>query len=62
MFRRQLRFFKVVRSEEDEYAVWPISAEHMPGWQETGQLGSEEECRQYVEREEQSRSLLSRRY
>jgi uncharacterized protein YbdZ (MbtH family) len=58
MFRRQLRFFKVVRSEEDEYAVWPASAEHPPGWYETGHTGNEEECRQFVEKKEQSRPLF----
>jgi uncharacterized protein YbdZ (MbtH family) len=58
VFRRQLRFFRVVRSEEDKYAVWPANAEHLSGWQETGYFGSEEECHQYVEKREQSQSFL----
>jgi uncharacterized protein YbdZ (MbtH family) len=59
MFRRRLRFFKVVRSEDDEYAVWPVNTEHLPGWHETGHFGNEEDCRQYVEKQEQSRSSFS---
>jgi uncharacterized protein YbdZ (MbtH family) len=59
MFRRQLRFFKVVRSEEDEYAVWPANVEHIPGWQDTGYLGSEEECHRYVDKKEKSGAFSS---
>jgi uncharacterized protein YbdZ (MbtH family) len=58
MFRRRFRFFKVVRTEEDEYAIWPANTEDVPGWYETGHFGSEEDCRQYVERKKESRSLF----
>jgi uncharacterized protein YbdZ (MbtH family) len=58
MFRRKARFFKVVRNEaEDQYAVWPANAEEGDGWQNTGQIGHEEDCEQFIAHNEKKRAV-----
>ena len=49
MFRGKSKQFKVVKNDRGEYAVWHADAGQSAKWDETGWVGSVEECRQFVE-------------
>jgi MbtH protein len=58
MFRRKSKFFKVVVNEDEEYSVWPTSAQESDGWQATGTVGSEADCWEEAEEKQRKRSVF----
>lgn len=58
MYRAPAKYFRVVHDPERRYAVWFADAPRQEPWQDTGQLGSEEECWDYVEAAENSEGFL----
>jgi MbtH protein len=36
--------FKVVVNHEEQYSIWPDDREPPPGWSETGEQGTKDEC------------------
>lgn len=41
---------RVVVNDEEQYSTWPVDRPLPPGWQDTGQHGTREECLGYIER------------
>ena len=60
VYRGESKYFKVVRNIKENYYVWHVDAQVNSPWKETGQLGSENECWDYVETTEGLQGLLFR--
>lgn len=58
MYRGPSRYFKVVRSYENHFAVWHADAIVMKSWQETGRYGSLNDCWDFIESCEGQRGYL----
>ena len=52
VYRGPSKKFKVVICPEQQFAVWHAEAPAHFNWQETGRIGSERECWDYVENHE----------
>jgi MbtH protein len=44
------RHFKVLINDAKQYLVWPEHRLNPPGWQDTGQTGTQAECLAYIDR------------
>lgn len=42
--------YRVVVNHEGQYSIWPADRERPLGWREVGEMGSKEECLDYIER------------
>jgi MbtH protein len=42
--------YVVLKNDKGEYALWPAFKELPPGWHDTGQRGTKEECCAYVDK------------
>jgi MbtH protein len=43
------RTYKVVKNDEEQYAVWPSEKPMPHGWREVGVEGAEEVCLRHIE-------------
>jgi MbtH protein len=41
--------FKVVVNHEEQYSIWPASADNALGWSDAGKQGSKAECLAFIE-------------
>ena len=41
--------YKVVINHEEQYSIWPADRENALGWKDVGEVGSKEECLDYIE-------------
>ncbi len=58
MYRGSSKYFKVVYSRDQEYAIWFAEAPSWPTWVETGRYGTENECWDFIEAREGTRGYL----
>ncbi len=43
-----IRNYKVVVNHEEQYSIWPADRDNAPGWQDSGNSGTKEECLEYI--------------
>ena len=43
-----IALFDVVRNDEEQYSIWPVSKTMPLGWMKTGKQGQKEECLDYI--------------
>ena len=43
-----LRTYKVVVNDEEQYSIWPADRENALGWRDAGKTGTKEECLAYI--------------
>jgi MbtH protein len=41
--------YQVLRNDEDQYSLWPLSNDVPAGWHTVGKEGTREECMSYVD-------------
>lgn len=44
-----LRIYKVVLNDEEQYSIWSADRELPIGWREAGKTGSKAECLEYIQ-------------
>jgi MbtH protein len=44
----EIRFWKVVVNDEEQYSLWPSARENAPGWRDAGKSGTKAECLAYI--------------
>jgi MbtH protein len=44
-----IRIYKVVVNDEEQYSIWLAQKPHPVGWHDAGKIGRKEECLQYIE-------------
>jgi MbtH protein len=42
--------YKVVVNDEEQHSTWPANRPVPAGWHETGQMGTEQECLEHIEK------------
>ncbi len=45
-----IKTYKVVVNEEEQYSIWFADCEPPPGWREAGKEGPKEKCLAYIEK------------
>jgi len=41
--------YQVLRNDEEQYSLWPVSLDVPAGWQPVGKQGTKDECMSYVD-------------
>jgi MbtH protein len=41
--------YQVLRNDEEQYSLWPLSLDIPAGWQAVGKQGTKDECMSYVD-------------
>jgi len=41
--------YQVLRNDEEQYSLWPVSLDVPAGWQAVGKQGTKDECISYVD-------------
>lgn len=41
--------YQVLRNDEEQYSLWPLSLDVPAGWQAVGKQGTKDECMSYVD-------------
>ncbi|HEX4722804.1 MAG TPA: MbtH family NRPS accessory protein [Pseudonocardiaceae bacterium] len=41
--------FQVLRNDEEQYSLWPLTLDIPAGWQAVGKQGTKAECMSYVD-------------
>jgi MbtH protein len=41
--------YQVLRNDEEQYSLWPVSLDVPAGWQAVGKQGTKDECMSYVD-------------
>jgi MbtH protein len=49
MMTDEVRLYKVVVNDEEQYSIWLADRENPPGWSDAGKEGPKEECLAYIE-------------
>jgi MbtH protein len=49
MMTDEMRLYKVVVNDEEQYSIWLADRENPPGWSDAGKEGPKEECLAYIE-------------
>jgi MbtH protein len=49
MMTDEMKLYKVVVNEEEQYSIWFADRENPPGWSDAGKEGPKEECLAYIE-------------
>jgi MbtH protein len=44
-----VREFKVIVNDEQQYSLWPAGRANAPGWRDTGKVGTKEACIAHIE-------------
>ncbi|BCJ50213.1 hypothetical protein Asp14428_16880 [Actinoplanes sp. NBRC 14428] len=42
------REYRVVRNDEEQYSIWPVTHDLPPGWQEAGPRGDKAACLRHI--------------
>jgi MbtH protein len=45
----EMKLYKVVVNDEEQYSIWFADQATPPGWREAGKEGTKEECLAYIE-------------
>jgi MbtH protein len=57
--REDTGVYKVVVDHEEMYSIWPADSETPLGWSETGKMGTQQECLDYIKELETDRKPRS---
>jgi MbtH protein len=41
--------YQVLRNDEEQYSLWPVSLDVPAGWQAVGKQGTKDDCMSYVD-------------
>ena len=45
----EMKLYKVVVNDEEQYSIWFADRQPPPGWKEVGKEGPKDECLAYIE-------------